>query len=169
MAKALVDFPYYASVMLKIKDKNSSLVPFDLWPPQVRLQQTLENLKRQGKLQRVIALKARQEGISTFCEGRIFWTAHLQENTKNIIISHEKDSGNAIFDMCRLFYDCLPKQLRPMTRYSSKKELVFANPDAKTRYANPGLRSSIEVLTAGKKSVARRICALVFLWRSHAL
>jgi len=42
-----------------------------------------------------------------------------------------------------------------MTRFNSKKELVFANPDRKTSDFDPGLRSSIEVITAGKKDVAR--------------
>ena len=155
MSRAINDFTYYAPNILKIKDKNANLVNFKLWEPQVRLHNVLEGLKTKGLLQRVIALKARQEGISTYTEGRIFHCAHFEENTKNVIISHDKDSGNSIFSMCRLFYDSLPKQLRPMTRFSSKKELVFANPDQKTRFQNPGLRSSIEVITAGKKGAAR--------------
>lgn len=149
------DFPYYAHNLLKIKDKASRLVPLTLNEPQVKLQRHLDNLKNTGRLQRVIVLKARQEGISTYAEGRIFHSAHLAENTKNIIIAHEKESGSSIFGMCRLFYECLPKSLRPMTRYSSKKEIVFENPDKKTRYQNPGLRSSLEVYTAGKVSVGR--------------
>lgn len=149
------DFPYYAHNLLKIKNKESRLISLTLNEPQVRLQRCLDDLKAGGKLQRVIVLKARQEGISTYAEGRIFHSAHMAENTKNIIIAHEKESGNSIFGMCRLFYDCLPKTLRPMTRYSSKKEIVFENPDKKTRSANPGLRSSLEVYTAGKVSVGR--------------
>ena len=157
MRRALTEFPYYAESLLKIKDKDSNLRPFRLWEPQQRLHRLLENLRADGKLQRVIILKARQEGISTYSEGRMFWNAHFTENSKNVVIAHEKESGTAIFGMCRLFYDCLPKPLRPMTRYSSKKELVFENPDPKTRYANPGLRSQLEVLTAGKKNVARGV------------
>jgi len=149
------DFPYYAANLLNIKDKESRLIRFTLNEPQIKLQRCMDDLKAQGKLQRIIVLKARQEGISTYAEGRIFHSAHMAENTKNIIIAHEKESGSSIFGMCRLFYDCLPKSLRPMTRYSSKKEIVFENPDKKTRYKNPGLRSSLEVYTAGKVSVGR--------------
>ena len=153
--KCVKNFPYYAHNLLKIKDKNARLVPFELWDPQMQLHTVLEDLRERNQLQRAIILKARQEGISTYSEGRMFWSAHFNENTKNVIISHEKDSGQAIFNMCRLFYDCLPKSMRPMTRYSSKKEIVFENPDAKTRYQNPGLRSAVEVWTAGKKNVGR--------------
>jgi len=155
MQKCVSDFPYYAHNLLKIKDKNARLVPFKLWDPQMQMHVLLQDLKERNQLQRVIVLKARQEGISTYSEGRMFWSAHFNENTKNVIISHEKDSGQAIFNMCRLFYDCLPKAMRPMTRYSSKKEIVFENPDAKVRYQNPGLRSAVEVWTAGKKNVGR--------------
>jgi len=155
LQKCLTDFAYYASVLLKIKDKDSILRDFVLWEPQIKFHRAVESLRQEGKLLRILALKARQEGISTYSEGRLFHAAHLTENSKNVVIAHEKESGASIFGMCRLYYDCLPKQLRPMTRYSSKRELVFENPDQKTRYQNPGLRSSLEVYTAGKKSVAR--------------
>lgn len=155
LKRCLDDFPYYASKLLKIKDKDSILRPFVLWEPQIKFHRAFESLRQNGHLLRIIALKARQEGISTYSEGRLFHAAHLTENSKNVVIAHEKESGASIFGMCRLYYDCLPAAMRPMTRYSSKRELVFENPDPKTRYQNPGLRSSLEVYTAGKKSVAR--------------
>lgn len=155
LQRCFTDFGYYSAKVLKIKDKNSVLCPLVFWEPQVKFHNAIEGLKREGKLLRILALKARQEGISTYSEARLFHAAHLTENSKNVVIAHETESGASIFGMCRLYYDCLPKQLRPMTRYSSKRELAFENPDPKTRYVNPGLRSSLEVYTAGKKSVAR--------------
>lgn len=155
LQKCIHDFPYYSTGLLRIKDKNSQLVSLNLNEPQVKLQRVLDDLKSNGKLQRVIVLKARQEGISTYAEARLFHYAHLNENSKNVIIAHDKESGTAIFGMCKLFYECLPKPFRPLTRYSSKRELVFENPDLKTKFNFPGLRSSLEVYTAGKKSVAR--------------
>jgi hypothetical protein len=149
------DFAYYAARLLKIKTKDGELAPFRLWQPQLRLHSVLSDLKERGKLQRVIVLKARQEGISTYTEGRIFHASHFTPNTKNVVITHDKESGSSIFTMCHLFYESLPPHLRPMTRFSSKKEIVFENPDKKERYKNPGLRSRLEVYTAGKKSVGR--------------
>ena len=153
--RAITDFPYYASQLLHIKTTRAQLIPLVLWEPQRRLHRLLEGMRRAGRLQRVVVLKARREGISTYAEARIFHASHMNENTESVIIAHEKESGDKIFSMCKLFYDCLPHQLRPMTKYHSKKEIVFENPDPKTRYKNPGLKSSIEVLTAGKKNVAR--------------
>ena len=155
LQRCITDFPYYAKSLLKIKDINANLVPLNLNPPQARLHIVMDNMIQNRRLQRVIVLKARREGISTYAEARIFHCSHLNENTDSVVIAHEKDSGSHIFEMCRLYYECLPVELRPMTRYSSKKELVFENPDKVERIQNPGMRSSIEVLTAGKKNVAR--------------
>lgn len=157
MSRCLHDFEYYSGSLLKIKDKDSNLTPLNLWEPQQRLHKVLVDLQQRNRLQRVIVLKARQEGISTYAEGRMFWSAHFNENIKNVVIAHDKESGQSIFGMCKLFYDCLPKPQRPMIKYNSKRDLLFENPDKKTSHANPGLRSSIEVLTAGKKSVARGV------------
>jgi hypothetical protein len=57
--------------------------------------------------------------------------------------------------MAKLFYDCLPDNIRPMKRYSSKKELVFENPNDKMRLVEPGLRSRIEVFPANKVTASR--------------
>lgn len=149
------DFEYYAANLLKIKTTNSELVPFIFNHPQQKFWKVLTELRAKGRLARIIVLKARREGISTISEGLIFHAAHMNENTEAVVIAHEKDAGSKIFNMCKLFYDCLPPKLRPMTKYASKKELVFSNPDRKSSDYNPGLRSSIEVVTAGKKDVAR--------------
>lgn len=42
-----------------------------------------------------------------------------------------------------------------MKRYSSKKELVFENPNDKERLIDPGLRSSIEVFSANRVNASR--------------
>ena len=155
LKRCVDDFEYYAANLLKIKTIDAELKPLVFNSPQQKFWKVLTDLRKTGKLPRIIVLKARREGISTISEGIIFHAAHFNENTEAVVISHEKDSGNKIFNMCRLFYDCLPPKLRPMTKYSNRHQLVFANPDIKTSDRNPGLRSSIEVITAGKKDVAR--------------
>ena len=153
--RCIWDYEYYAAKLLKIKDQKQQLLPLNFWSPQVKFHKLVETSRQAGKLQRFIILKARREGMSTYCEGRLFWASHMNENTESAIIAHEKEAGEKIFNMCKLFYDNLAPALRPLARYASKHELVFENPDPKTRYANPGLRSSLTVLTAGKKDVAR--------------
>ncbi len=154
-SKAIKSYEYYASRLLWIKTKEVGLIRFTFNEAQAKLDRVVAKLQSEAKLLRIIVLKARQEGVSTYSEGYIFRASHLNENTRSVIIAHEVESGNQIFSMCKLFYECIPPAYRPMTRYTNRKELVFENPDKKARYENPGLRSSIEVFTAGKFSVGR--------------
>uniref|UniRef100_A0A6M3KBT2 Putative terminase n=1 Tax=viral metagenome TaxID=1070528 RepID=A0A6M3KBT2_9ZZZZ len=148
------DFEYYSSACLKIKSKGK-IIPFNFNEPQRKIHNIISQREREGELQRYLILKARHEGVSTYFEGRNFWNAHMRPNTRNMIIAHEKESATAIFQMCTLFLQELPLHLKPMIKYSSKKEIYFANPDPKTEHIEPGLRSSLSVLTAGKDSVGR--------------
>ena len=155
LKRCLTDYPYYAARLLKIKDKESNIVPLVQNEPQRKLQRVINSLRKRGLLVRVLELKARQEGMSTDAEGRLFHAAHMNENINARVIAHEEESGVEIFNMCKLFFEELPVPLQPMLRHESKKVLNFENPNAKDRMTNPGLRSKIQVLTAGKKSVAR--------------
>jgi len=157
LAKIFADYELYARTLLKIRTKKQKLTNLAFNNPQKRLHQAIEShiKKAPDTLPRVIVLKARQEGISTYAEGRIFWYTHTNENTESRIIAHENEAGENIFKMCRLFYEELPAKLRPMLKYSTKKELTFENPNKKTYLSNPGLRSKLSVLTAGKKEAGR--------------
>jgi len=151
------DFAYYAPRMLKVKTipPDSRVVPFVFNPIQAKFDAFCERLFKRYGMVRVNVLKARREGFSTYGEGRIFHGVHTNENTHAFIIAHRKKSADTIFDMSKLFYDCLPEAYRPQKRYSSKKELVFENPSDKTRFTEPGLRSRIEVYTANEADAAR--------------
>ena len=91
LTHCIEDFPYYASTLLKIKTVHAQLVSLNLNSPQQRLHVILDNMRLNRRLQRVIVLKARREGISTYCEARIFHASHLNENTDSVIIAHEKN------------------------------------------------------------------------------
>ena len=157
------EFDYYARNLLKIKTNipgvdgqtTERVIPFIFNETQWKLHNLWEKLLQEVGYVRVIVLKARRQGISTYLEGRIFHRVHTNPNVHAFIIAHDKDGTNTIFDMSKLFYESLPKQYKPMKRYSSKKELVFENPNEHTRFSNPGLRSKIEVFTANKSTSAR--------------
>lgn len=103
----------------------------------------------------MIILKARQEGVSTLCEGLIFEQTARYENTTSLIVAHEPESTEAIFAMSKLYYDMLPGWAKPMRRYDNKKQMVFENPEGSSRTKNPGLRSRIVIATADKVKVGR--------------
>lgn len=148
-------FDYYSPRLLKIKTEKQQIIPFKFNIIQSALHQVWEDqLKKRGFV-RIIVLKARREGVSTYVEGRLFHQTTVNPYTDAFIIAHDKDSLSTIFDMSKLFWEMLPNDLRPMKRYSSKKELVFENPSDKERLIDPGLRSSIEVFSANRVNASR--------------
>ena len=150
------DFEYYASNLLWIRTKDRQTVRFGRWfPSQVLIWRSIKEDLVKGRPIRKIVLKPRQCGASTLTEAILFWQVHTRPNTHALVLSQDKDSSSYIFEMSRNFYESLPAEIRPLKRYSSKKELVFENPDEKTRPQNPGLRSRIEVQTAGKYTPPR--------------
>lgn len=155
-ARARKDFPYYAANLLHISTKDRQVRLFSTWwPSQKRIWQNILDKLQSNQPIRLIILKARQMGASTLAEAMLFWQVHTKPNTRALILSQDRDSSGVIFDMAKTFYENLPANYKPMKRYSNRKELVFSNPDEKTRHLNPGLRSKIEVHTAGNYTPPR--------------
>lgn len=151
IARASIDFEYYCANFLAIRAKSRETIPFKRWyPSQVLIWRSIKRDLDSGRPIRKIILKPRQAGASTLSEAFLFWQVHTIPGTHALVLSMDRDSAGYIFEMARNFYESLPVEHRPMKRYSSKRELVFENPDEKTRSVNPGLRSRIEVQTAGK-------------------
>ena len=151
----LNDFSYYAPTFLKIRTEKRQIIPFIFNPVQQRLHQIWERQLKEQKMVRLIILKARRMGVSTYIDARQFHQTVTIPNTGGFIITHDKPSLAKIFSMAKLFYDELPKEFRPMIRYSNKDELVFENPNKKLRHRNPGLRSFMEVFSANTGTASR--------------
>jgi hypothetical protein len=142
--QTLYRLPLLRRERLKIRTKDLQVVPFKINTAQ---RQLLEAIRRQeaaiGRC-RVIILKARQMGLSTVVGGRMFWRASQNQNRKALVVTHKAESTRALFDMTRRYYDQCPEALKPSTRYSSRKELVFDLLD-----------SGYMVATAGGDGIAR--------------
>lgn len=138
------DFSYYAKTCLKLLPKDGAIVPFKVNKAQTyihnRLQQQLEET---GKV-RAIILKGRQQGCSTYVEGRFIWRVTHSHGTNAYILTHEEDASNNIFNMAKRYYDHLPEYVKPVVSRDNAKELKF-----------PNLDSGYRVGTAGNKSTGR--------------
>lgn len=148
---------WYMENFLKIRDKQSRLVPLKPNYAQRMFNDIIEKNTKLGKPHRYIILKARQLGISTFTEAYIYHDTSTRENVNSLIIAHEEKATLNLFNMSRLFYESCPLAIRPMKKYSNGKELVFENPttDDEEKLRNPGLRSRITIATAGTTDTAR--------------
>ena len=113
---------------LWIRDKAGAEVPFRLNGVQRRLDATLEDLRHRGKLPRLIILKARQEGVSTWMEGRVYEAVRRNPGLAALIIGNEMENSDHLYEMFRLFYHRDPSPLD--LERSNRKELRFARPHA---------------------------------------
>ena len=138
------EFPFYAKSALKIRTKEGAIAPLKLNPAQQILDEAVQKqLKTEGKV-RVIILKARQQGLSTYVGGYLYHQVSQREACKALIVTHHSDSTRALFDMTRRYHQNVPEILQPHTKYSSRRELSF-----------DVLDSSFVVATAGSDSVGR--------------
>lgn len=147
----------YIEKYLYIKPKEGNIQLLKLNVMQKKFYDIIKKQMQEGKPVRIIVLKARQLGFSTFIEALIFYFTVCQFAVNSFIVAHKPDSTSAIYDMAKLFYDMLPNEIKPMQQYSNAKQLVFDNPSKNPieRANNPGLKSSIRVSTADGDGVGR--------------
>ena len=87
------DFEYYAPIALKIRPKVGKLVPFILNQAQQYLHLIAEKQMLDTGRIRILVLKGRQQGISTYIEGRFYWkTSHRSGCPR--FYSHTRRRGN---------------------------------------------------------------------------
>ena len=150
-------YPLYAETCLKIVDKKRHKVPLVLNHSQTCVQEAIDGCIRRGKPPRIIELKARQTGLSTDAEGRLFHYAHLNDNAMSVVMAHRDKSAQAIFNMSRNYYAWLPESLMPEKRYFTKGSIEFSN---------NGSRMQVEVAKegGGRGLTAGRIHLSEFAW-----
>jgi hypothetical protein len=144
----LEDFPAYSKRILKVQTMRGKIVPFELNKPQQILHNIIEKHIRPKRLIRIVALKARRMGFSTYFSGRFYQNTSSQPNRYAIQITHEPDATDFLFKMVKRFYNMSPDEYRPSTMYNNTKLLEF-----NTRKGD-GLNSAFRVATAGKDDVA---------------
>lgn len=138
------DFEHYASKCLKIRTKSGKVEPFNLNKAQQYIHRKIEEqLKTKGYV-RAIILKGRQQGCSTYVEGRFYWKTTHSRGKRAFILTHEEEATNNLFDLAKRYHDNCPALVKPSTGASSAKELYFDKLD-----------SGYKVGTAGNKGVGR--------------
>jgi hypothetical protein len=138
------NFLHYAPSVLRIRTKAGKIEPFKLNKAQEYIHKKLQDQKEATGKVRALILKARQQGASTYTEGRFYWLTSMQFGKQALILTHLQDSTDALFDMTRRYHDLSPAEIRPRTSAASAKELKFSDLD-----------SGYIVATAGSKAVGR--------------
>ncbi len=153
---ALADPMEYLPAFIRIRNKEKQIVPLRPNQPQRRLYEVIEQEQAAGRPVRIIILKARQMGFSTFTEALFFYWNVTRRNVHTIIVAHRDDATRNLLRMNNLFFNKLPAAIKPMRAASNARELIFANPsrDPKEKAASPGLDGYIRCMTA-KEGIGR--------------
>jgi hypothetical protein len=149
------DFEFYAANCLRIRSKDGSLEEDPKtgarMPPRLvmnRAQRRIHELVEQQRAKtgrvRAIVVKGRQQGGSTYVQGRFFWRMTHLQNMRGFILAHKDDSTQNLFNMAKMFYDFCPPAVRPRRDRTNAKEMVFGT-----------LRTSYKVETAGGQGAGR--------------
>jgi len=130
--------------MLQIVDKKNQLVKFTLNEEQSRLLDHVEFCLENDLPIRMIVLKARQIGATTFFTALGFWFAAMNRNITYGIVAHLLKSAESIFQKCKVFYNNLPRELQPATTQMSSEGITF---DKKN---GMGINSKIQFATVSE-------------------
>jgi len=142
--RLMADFEFYARNCLMIRTKEHGLQPLKLNAAQQYIHNKIQDqLAETGKV-RAIILKGRQQGMSTYTEGRFLWKVTHNKGVRAFILTHDAESTNALFEMTERYYEGLPEFVKPSAGAANAKELHF-----------DGLDSGYKIGTAGNKAVGR--------------
>jgi len=138
------EFPFFAHNCLKIGHKEGGIIDFRVNKAQLYLHNIAEKQLAEKGFIKILCLKGRQQGISTYVEGRFFWKVIHNKGLHAFILTHRKDATDHIFQMAQKYYKYLPEHLKPYVERRNADEFLFAH-----------LESGYKVGTASAGNVGR--------------
>ena len=140
-----LSFPKWASMNLYIVTMQGKMQLLDINIAQKIVHSKLELQRRAGLPMRVIVLKARREGVSTYFESRFFREINRNPMRYACVCSADVAATQKVFGMAKLFQEKIPEDIRLPTKYSARNEIVYEAPHY----------SSFLLQTAGKDVLGR--------------
>lgn len=135
----LLDFETFARSLVWIRAKDEQLIKLKANPMQRAWERQAAGAKR------TVTLKARQHGISTWIEARMYWRACTREGYRGVIIAQDKESTTRLRQKIGLMHQQHAlHSVAPKARFNSKAELSFDE-----------LGSTIYIGTAGARAFGR--------------
>lgn len=143
------NFEDYAPRILRVLPKaGGNPIPFTLNDAQRFLHVKVEDQRRSIGKVRALVLKGRQQGVSTYTEGRYYWRITHARGRRAFILTHEAPATANLFGMVDRFWKNAPHDARPHLGASNEKELAFDRLDSKYTVATAGARGTGRSATA---------------------
>lgn len=128
----------YCRAALKIQTKAGRLEPFTPNFAQRLVAERAEQQMAETGRVRVLILKARQEGISTWCASRIFHGATLWSNRRALVLADKLDRAGEIFGIYERYDRELPDALRPPKRTTQRRREMSWKTDSRITVETAG-------------------------------
>ncbi len=138
--RRLIKDPYrFIPSQLFIRDMSGRVIRFKPNLVQRRLWAIKKRIRSEGRLVRVIVLKARRHGITTSEQAESYALVATTPNKNALTLAHNSDSTIKIFRIAELYHQRLNRALRPeRLTASNKREINY-----------PGMNSLFYIGTAG--------------------
>ncbi len=147
------EYDYYSPRLLCVQT-DVGLVKFDIGNRfvQTEMNKVWSQVESTNKPVKFIVLKARRHGVSTYVQSRMFHKCHTQSHRQGITIAADDKGCSYIHNMSHIFYEYLPAQLRPHTRFKSTTQLSFDLPQRMVKTGKHGLKSSMRTVSCTDKA-----------------
>ena len=122
---------WFMENLLYIVDKRGKLIKFKLNQEQEEMLEYMMFCLNNDMPIRLILLKARQIGATTFFTAFGFWLTTMKRNQVYGIIAHRMDSAESIFEKNKIFYNNLEPAFRPQTTQFSTEGITFDKKNGK--------------------------------------
>jgi len=124
------DLEYFARQNLKLRSKAGPIEPFVFNAAQRKLHRIIEDQKANTGRVRVVVLKGRQMGVSTYIAARFYAKTIHAPGIRTLIVGHERAASRNLFQIVKRFHDLMPDDLRPSIGISNAEELIFDKIDS---------------------------------------
>ena len=145
-------FPQFAEEQIKIitKDATEGFIPFKFNRAQQIITEMIDKQVEETGRVRVIILKARQQGISTYCAGRVFWKSYFTPHSRSVVMAHDSATSDALFNMSKNLIRFMQGELKPEEQRSNAKEIIIRSPSMEDTQT-----ASYRLYTAGSPEAGR--------------
>lgn len=150
LRKLAGEYPYYARTCLKIISKEGEILPFILNRAQEYLHRKIEEQKSRSGRVRIVILKGRQQGCTTYVQGRFFHQTNFRPNLSAYILAHQAESTLKIYGIASKFQSNLPPAIKFPLIKNTERAMTIEN------------GSSYTVGTAGSAQIGRGMTVHLF-------
>lgn len=137
-----MDDELYFETCLQIRTKDDGIQALKLNSSQRYAHEQIEKQLRETGRVRVIILKGRQQGISTYVGARFYKTVTTHEGLLAFIVTHEDAATQNLFGMTKRYHDHNLPDFKPETGVANANELKFSRLDSGYKIATAGARTA---------------------------